>query len=290
LPLHLMLLLPLALIIVFHYGPMIGLWIAFEQFAPNKGILRSPYVGMDNFNYLFNLPDTGQVILNTFVIASLKIVMGLVVPILLALLLNEIRVSLVKRSIQTLIYLPYFMSWVLLGGILIDILSQSTGIVNGVIKALGFKPIFFLGDPAWFRFTVVVSDLWKESGFNTIVFLAAITGANPALYEAATLDGANRWRQTLSVTFPVMLPVIILVATLNMGSVLNAGFDQIFNIYSPQVYSTGDILDTFVYRLGMVDTQYGVATAVGLFKSSVSLLFIGSSYYLAYRLVNYRIF
>lgn len=285
-----MLLVPLVLVVIFHYGPMVGILIAFQQFNPSKGIFHSPFIGWDNFSYMFHLPDTKQVIINTVVIASLKVVLGLLVPILLALLMNEIRIPFVKRSIQTLVYLPYFLSWVLLGGILIDILSPSTGVVNTAIKALGFESVFFLGDPDWFRFTVVASDLWKESGFSTIVFLAAITGANPALYEAATIDGANRWRQTLSVTLPVMIPVIILVATLNLGSILNAGFDQIFNLYSPQVYSTGDILDTFVYRLGIVDTQYGVATAVGLFKSTVSLLFIGTSYYLAYRLVNYRIF
>ncbi|QGQ99583.1 sugar ABC transporter permease [Paenibacillus psychroresistens] len=289
-PLHLMLLPALVLLIIYSYGPIVGLLIAFERFMPSKGIFGSPLVGWENFKYVWDLPDTKHVLTNTVVIAFFKILLNLIIPIILALLLNEVRLKFFKRTIQTAIYFPYFLSWVLLGGILIDILSPSQGIVNEIIQFFGFKPIFFLGDPHWFRFTIVATDLWKEVGFNTIVFLAAVTNANPSLYEAAVIDGANRWKQTLNVTLPSMLPVIILMATLSMGNVLNAGFDQIFNLYSPQVYSTGDILDTFVYRIGLIDTQYGVATAVGLFKSVVSCCFISISYILAYRLANYRIF
>jgi len=285
-----MLLPALALLLIYGYGPITGIVIAFQKFMPSKGMFGSPFIGLDNFKYVWNLPDTKQVLANTVIIALCKIVLNLIVPIVLALLLNEIRLKLFKRTVQTIIYLPYFLSWVLLGGILIDILSPSQGIVNDLLRAFGFKPVFFLGDPSWFRFTVVFTDLWKEAGFNTIVFLAAVTNANPSLYEAAVIDGANRWKQTLSITLPSMLPVIILLATLSLGNVLNAGFDQIFNLYSPQVYSSGDILDTFVYRIGLIDTQYGVATAVGLFKSVISCLFISVSYALAYRLAGYRIF
>jgi len=289
-PLHAMLLPAIMLVAIYSYGPMVGVVIAFERFNPAKGIFGSPLVGWDNFSYLFALPDTGQVIWNTVVIALMKITLGLVVPIVVALLLNEIRIGLIKRGVQTLIYLPHFLSWVILGGILVDILSPSEGIVNQVIKMFGGNPVFFLGDPQWFRFTIVISDIWKEFGFGTIVFLAAISGVDLALYEAAIIDGASRFKQTLHVTLPGMLPIIVLVATLSLGNVLNAGFDQIFNLYSPQVYQTGDILDTFVYRIGLVETQYGVATAVGLFKSVVSCGFIAGSYYLAYRFANYRIF
>ncbi|MFD0715461.1 ABC transporter permease [Paenibacillus sp. GCM10027626] len=289
-PLHAMLLPAIILVAVYSYGPMAGAIIAFEKFNPAKGIFGSPFVGWDNFTYLFALPDTGQVIWNTIVIALLKIITGLMVPIIVALLLNEIRAKLIKRGIQTLIYLPHFLSWVILGGILIDILSPSEGIVNQIIVFFGGDPIFFLGNPEWFRFTLIVSDIWKEFGFSTIVFLAAISGVDLALYEAAIIDGAGRFKQTLHVTLPGMLPIIVLVATLSLGNVLNAGFDQVFNLYSPQVYKTGDILDTFVYRIGLVETQYGVATAVGLFKSVVSCGFIAVSYYMAYRLANYRIF
>jgi len=280
----------LLLILVYSYGPIAGIYLAFERFMPSKGIFGSPFIGLDNFRYVWDLPDTKQVLVNTVVIAAMKIVLHVTAPIVLALLLNEVRLKFFKRSVQTIVYLPYFLSWVLLGGILIDILSPSQGIVNQVLQSIGLKPIFFLGDPSWFRFTIVITDLWKEIGFNTIVFLAAITSASPALYEAAVIDGANRWKQTLHVTLPSMLPIIVLITTLSLGNVLNAGFDQIFNLYSPQVYSQGDILDTFVYRIGMIDTQYGVATAVGLFKSVISFLFISVSYLLAYRFANYRIF
>lgn len=289
-PLHLMILPALVLLLIYSYGPIVGLLIAFEKFMPVKGIFGSPLVGWANFKYVWDLPDIKQVMANTVAIAFFKIILNLTIPIIMALLLNEVRQKHFKRSIQTAIYFPYFISWVLLSGILIDILSPSQGIVNEIIQFFGFKPIFFLGNPHWFRFTIVATDLWKEVGFNTIVFLAAITNANPSLYESAVIDGANRWKQTLYVTLPSMLPVIVLMATLSLGNVLNAGFDQIFNLYSPQVYSTGDILDTFVYRIGLIDTQYGVATAVGLFKSIVSCCFISVSYILAYRLANYRIF
>lgn len=182
------------------------------------------------------------------------------------------------------------LSWIILGGILIDILSPSQGIVNQVLGLFGIEPIYFLGDNKWFPFTIVATDVWKEFGFNTIVYLAALTSINPALYEAALIDGANRWKQTLYVTLPGMLPIIVLLATLSLGNVLNAGFDQIFNLYSPSVYETGDILDTLVYRTGLEQAQYSVATAIGLFKSVVSFVMVSVSYFLAYRLVNYRIF
>ncbi len=289
-PLHLMLLPALVLLVIYSYGPMVGIVIAFEQFMPSKGMFGSPFVGWENFEYVWSLPDTKQVLTNTILIALIKMILNLIVPIVIALMLNEVRAKFFKRSVQTIVYLPHFLSWVLLGGILIDVLSPSQGIVNEIIAFFGFKPIFFLGDPQWFRFTLVASDLWKEVGFNTIVFLAAITNANPSLYEAAVIDGANRWKQTLNVTLPSMLPVIVLVATLSLGNILNAGFDQVFNLYSPQVYESGDIIDTMVYRMGMLSAQYGPATAVGLMKSVVSLVLISIAYFLAYRLANYRIF
>ncbi|MNI49185.1 putative multiple-sugar transport system permease YteP [compost metagenome] len=155
---------------------------------------------------------------------------------------------------------------------------------------VGVQPIFFLGNNSWFPFTIVISHVWKEFGFTTIVYLAALTSINPSLYEAAMLDGANRWKQTLHITLPGMMPIILLMATLSLGNVLNAGFDQIFILYSPSVYSSGDIIDTLVFRTGLVNAQYGVATAVGLFKSVVSLLLISLSYWLSYRFANYRIF
>ncbi|MCQ6563139.1 ABC transporter permease [Paenibacillus mendelii] len=289
-PFHLMILPGFLLVLVYSYGPMAGLVIAFKKFMPSKGIWGSPWLGMDNFNFVMSLPDTSQVIRNTIIIALMKMVVGLIVPITIAILLNEVRKAAFKRTVQTLIYLPHFLSWIILGGILIDILSPSQGIVNKLLGLFGFDPIFFLGDNRWFRFTLVFSDVWKEFGFSTIVYLAALTSINPVLYEAAEIDGANRWRQTWHVTLPGMLPIIVLLGTLSLGNVLNAGFDQVFNLYSVPVYETGDIIDTYVYRIGIEKAQYGIATAVGLFKSVVSFIFISLSYFLAYRFANYRIF
>jgi len=289
-PLHVMILPGFLLVLVYSYGPMAGLMIAFKKFIPSKGIWGSPWIGLDNFRFILSLPDTSQIIMNTIIIAVMKMITGLVVPIVVSLLLNEIRKAAFKRTVQTLIYLPHFLSWIILGGILIDLLSPSQGIVNKVLGLFGAEPIFFLGDNRWFRFTLVTSDVWKEFGFSTIVYLAALTSINPALYEAAEIDGANRWRQTWHITLPGMLPIIVLLGTLSLGNVLNAGFDQVFNLYSTPVYETGDIIDTFVYRIGIQKAQYGIATAIGLFKSVVSLVFISVSYILAYRFANYRIF
>ncbi|MBM7565532.1 ABC transporter permease [Paenibacillus sacheonensis] len=290
LPFHLMLLPGVVLVLVFSYGPMFGIIMSFQQYIPAKGFAGSEWIGLDNFRYVLDMPDTFTVLWNTMYISMMKIAAGLVFPILIALLLNEVRKNVVKRTIQTLIYLPHFLSWIILGGILIDVLSPSSGIVNHFLAIFGIKPIFFLGSNHWFPFTIVLSDLWKEFGFATIVYLAALTSINPVLYEAAIVDGANRWKQTLHVTLPGMAPIIVLLLTLSLGNVLNAGFDQIFNLYSPQVYESGDIIDTMVYRLGLVDAQFGPAAAVGLFKSLVSFVFISVSYLLAYRFANYRIF
>ncbi len=291
LPLHLMLLPAVAALIVFHYVPMAGIVIAFQKFIPAKGLFGvQKWIGLDNFRYVFKLPSFISVIWNTVSISFMKILLGLFVPIVISIMLNEVRKKSLKTYIQTAIYLPHFLSWVVLGGIFIDILSPSDGLVNRLIMALGGKPIFFLGDNKWLPATLVITDTWKEFGYGTIVYLAAITGINPSLYEAAQIDGANRWKQTLHVTLPGMRMVIVLLMVLNLGNLLNAGFDQVFNMYSPPVYESGDIIDTFVYRIGLLDAQFGVATAVGLFKSVVSFTFISVSYYCAYRFADYRIF
>lgn len=290
LPLHVMIIPGLLLVLIFSYGPMLGIVMAFQKFTPAKGISGSPWIGFSNFVYVFKLNGFYQVIWNTIYIACLKIVAGLVVPIIVAILLNEIRREYFKRFVQTLVYLPHFLSWVILSGVLIDILSPSNGILNQGLQWLGIDPIFFMGDNHWFPYTLVLSNEWKEFGFSTIIYLAAITGINPSLYEAAVIDGANHWKRMWHVTLPGMAPIIVLLVTLNIGNVLNAGFEQVFNMYSPVVYQSGDIIDTFVYRMGIVDAQYGVATAVGLFKSVVSLVMLSTSYILAYRLANYRVF
>lgn len=290
LPLHFMLLPGIILILIFSYIPMVGIVIAFQQFIPTNGLFGSEYIGWGNFEYAFQLPDFSIVLKNTLFISIMKIIVGLIAALVTALLLNEVRLMWLKRSVQTIVYLPHFLSWVVLGGILIDILSPSSGIIAKVFTFIGLEPIFFLGKNDWFPYVIVISDVWKEFGFNTIVYLAAITSVNPALYEAAKIDGANRWKQTWHITLPGMRPIIVLLATLSLGNVLNAGFDQIFNLYSPAVYKSGDIIDTMVYRIGLIDFQYGLATAIGLFKSIVSFILISTSYWLAYRFANYRIF
>lgn len=285
-----MLLPALILVLIYSYVPMVGLVLAFQKFLPGRGLFGSKWIGLDNFRYLLDMPDTMQVLWNTIYIAIMKIGFGEVVPIIVALMLNEVRKVWFKRSVQTLIYFPYFLSWVILGGVLIDILSPSSGIVNQLLGWIGFQPIFFLGDNTWFPITMVLSHVWKEFGFATIIYLAILTSINPSLYEAAVIDGANRWKQTLHITLPGMVPIILLMTTLSLGNVLNVGFDQIINLYSPSVYSSGDIIDTLVYRIGLQNAQYGVATAVGLFKSVVSLLLISTAYWVSYRFANYRIF
>lgn len=289
-PLHLMLLPGILLTLVFSYVPIMGIVIAFQKFSPAKGIFHSKWIGLDNFRYMLELPNFTSILWNTVFIAVLKIIAGMIVPIVFALLLNEIAGAFFKRTIQTIIYFPYFLSWVILGGILIDILSPSGGIVNQMLGIFGIEPIFFLGNEKWFPYTLVLTDTWKHFGYGTIVYLAALTSIDQSLYEAATMDGANRWKQTLHVTLPGMMPIVVLMGVLSLGNVLNAGFEQVFNLYSPMVYSTGDILDTFVYRIGLLDAQYGVATAVGLFKSVISFVLIVISNKLAGRYAGYRIF
>ncbi|WP_308638765.1 ABC transporter permease [Paenibacillus silvisoli] len=289
-PFHLLVLPALILCIIFQYIPLFGVVIAFQDYQPWLGIKKSAWVGLTHFHTLFQYPDSKQVIWNTLIIASFKLVINLFVPIIFALLLNEVVKTYFKRILQTLVYLPHFLSWVILGGIMIDILSTDGGIVNRLIEALGGQSIFFLGDGSWFRVTVVISDVWKEFGFSAIIFLATLVGINPALYEAAEIDGATRWQQVIHISVPLILPIVIVVATLSLGRILDAGFDQILNLYNPLVYSHGDIIDTFVYRVGLNNGQFSFGTAVGLFKSVIGFILIIVSYRLAYKLANYRIF
>jgi len=289
-PLHLMILPGLIIIIVFGYIPMAGLSIAFQNFSPIAGFKNMNWVGLDNFRYLFDLPGFGQVVWNTVFISAMKIVSGLVIPVLVALLLNEVRRTGFKRTIQTVIYMPHFFSWVILAGIIVDVLSPSTGIVNMLLKAIGVEPVQFLASNEWFPYILVITDQWKEFGFGTIIYLAALTNIDKSLYEASVMDGAGRWKQTWHITLPGIRPIVILMVTLSLGNVLNGGFDQVFNLYNPLVYESGDILDTMIYRIGLQDAQYSVSTALGLIKSVVSFIFIGLGYFLAYRLANYRIF
>lgn len=280
----------LVLLIVFRYLPMYGVTIAFKDYNVIKGILGSDWIGLEHFARLTASDAFKRAFRNTVTLSVLRMLFGMPVPILFALLLNELRTVWLKRTIQTLIYLPHFLSWVILGGIFVDVLSPQSGIVNKAIALLGFEPVFFLADRTLFPFVIVATDVWKGFGYGTILYLAAITNIDPCLYESAVIDGAGRWKQILHITVPGMATIIVVLATLSLGNVLNAGFEQVFNLYSPVVYETGDIIDTFVYRIGLVDANYSVATAVGLFKSGVSTVLIVTSYYLAYRFAGYRIF
>ncbi|MBE5808078.1 MAG: sugar ABC transporter permease [Clostridiales bacterium] len=289
LPFHLMLLPGVLLVLVFKYIPMVGLSIAFQDYSPLFGIFEQDWCGLENFRYIFSLSTFPRVIYNTMFIALLKIIAGILVPVTFALMLNEVRNIGYKRTLQTVVYLPHFISWVALAGIFLDVLSLD-GIVNSMLSGLGLKAVYFLGDEKIFPYTMVVTDVWKTFGWNAIVYLAAITGIDPQLYEAAYLDGAGRFRQTLHVTLPGIMPIVVLMSILSIGNVLRAGFDQIFNLYSPLVYSTGDIIDTFVYRLGILGAQFGPATAVGLFQSAVSFVLIVTGYWVADKFLGYRVF
>ena len=276
-------------IITFNYIPMYGFVIAFQDFNPMKGFVGSPLAGLKWFKIVVESPDFWQVCYNTLVISLLKIAFSVAFPVLFALLLNEVGNRLFKRSVQTIVYFPTFLSWVIVGGIFLDLLALG-GPVNGVIKALGGKGIIFLGDNHWFRAALVGTDVWKNFGWNAILYLAALSMINPELYEAATIDGANRWSQTWHVTLPGISATIILLATLSLGNVLNAGFEQVLMLYNPVVYRTGDIIDTFVYRVGLLGGDFSLGTAVGLGKSAVGIMLISLSYRVAHRLTGYRIF
>lgn len=288
--LHVMLLLPVIMLLIFHHIPLLGIVIAFQNFNPAKGFFNSKFVGFDNFVRLFSTPGFTQSLENTVVIAVGKMILGIIVPVTFALLLNEMRNKKIKRSVQTLVYLPHFVSWVLMAGIIIEILNPRDGLVNQLIGFLGMKPIFFLGSNRLFRGVILSTDVWKEFGYATIIYMAALTGLDPSLYEAASLDGAGHIKKMWHITLPGIKATIILLATLKIGSILNAGFDQIFNLYSPITYESGDIIDTLVYRLGMGGGQFSLATAAGLFKSVISGSLLVFSYKIAYKTSGYRIF
>ena len=285
---HLMLLPGVILTFIFCYIPLYGLIIAFEDYNPGLGF-ASPWVGFANFKFLFNQPNFLRTIWNTLYIAVFKLLLGIIVPVTFAVLLNEMISNKVKRVYQTLIYIPNFLSWVILAGVMMDLLGTD-GAINILLGKLGIEAIPFLGSAKVFPWTMIISDVWKGFGYGTIVYLAALTGIDPGLYESTTLDGATRWQRIRYITVPLLKPTIVLMLVLALGGVLNAGFDQVYNLYSPVVYSTGDIIDTYVYRLGIQQAQYSIGAAVGLFKSLVSCILVCVSYYMADKLAGYKIF
>lgn len=290
----LMLLPGILLTAIFKYGSMFGIVMAFQDFDIFKGTFFgqewASSNGFGNFLYVFQMEKFWNAVTNTLIISGIKIVLGIVVPLLLAILINEVGKKWLSRFVQTTFFLPFFLSWIILGSILTEMFSYS-GIINTIIEQVfGTRVMFFL-DNSWFRVLVVASDVWKGMGYNMVIFLAAIIGVDASLYEAVEIDGGNRFQQIIHIMLPSIAPVVVLVMTLSLGGLLNGGFDQILVLYNPMVYEGGDIIDTFVYRLGMFgDRQVDVASAVNLAKSFITILLVGGSYLFAYKKFDYKIF
>lgn len=286
---HVMMMPGMLFLLVFSFIPMFGILMAFQDYVPAKGITGSKFVGLKHFRYMFSLPDIGVVIRNTVVIALGKIILGTIVAIMFAILLNEIRVKFLKKSVQTLVYLPHFLSWVVLAAVVTNMFKLD-GSVNQILTSLGLERINFLGSNSVFQPLLIGTEVWKEFGYNSIVYLAAITSIDAGLYEAASIDGASWWKRVWNITIPGMLPIILLMAALNLSNVLSAGFDQVFNLYTPPVYQSGDILDTYVYRIGLVSRQFSFGTAVGLFKSVIGMVLMVAANELAKKTTDRKIF
>ena len=270
---HMMMIPGMLFLIVFSFVPMFGVVMAFQNYVPAKGILHSAWVGLKNFQVIFSLRDSRQIFWNTIVISFWKILLKILIPVSFAILINEVKNAFVKKSIQTVVYLPHFLSWVVFASVVQTIFSLN-GPINQLLSLFGVDPILFLGSNQWFRKVVIFTESWKEFGYASIVYFAALTGIDPGLYEAASIDGANRFHKLLHITLPGILPIVLIMLTMELPNILSAGFDQIYNLYNPLVYDTGDILDTFVYRMGMTKRQYSIGTAVGLIKSTVGMVLI----------------
>ena len=274
---HLMMIPGILFLIIFTYVPMVGIIMAFQNYIPAKGLMGSVWVGFTHFQRLFSLPDIGLLFRNTIVIALGKIIIGTFLSIVFAILLNEIRVMFLKKSVQTIVYLPHFLSWVVLSAVVLNMFNLD-GSITQILNAIGLKDLNFLGSNKLFQPLLIGTDVWKEFGYSSVVYLAAITSIDPGLYEAASIDGATWFKKVWHVTLPGMMTIILLLAIMNLPNILNAGFDQVYNLYSPMVYESGDILDTYVYRVGLIGRQYSFGTAVGLFKALIgAVLMIGAN-------------
>lgn len=288
--LHVMLIPAVLFTTIFAYLPIFGLVMAFQDFKPLMGFRESPFVGLKQFQYIFTMPSFRTAFVNTMIISFFKIILSILVPLILSLMLNEVTKSWFKRSVQTIVFIPYFFSWAILAGMILEIFAFDGIINNTMMHLFGMEPTAFLVSNKYFRTIIIGSDVWKGMGYNTVLLLAAITNVDPTLYEAAQVDGAGRWKQVLHVTLPSILPMVAVLTVLGLGNILNAGFEQILIMYNPTVERTVDILDTLVYRLGMTSHQYSAAAAMGLFKSVISLIFVGTSYLILYKKSDYRVF
>lgn len=288
-PFYIMLAPGMILTLIFSYIPMFGLVMAFQNFNPGRGFLGSDFVGLQNFKFILNQPNIWRVTQNTLFIACSKMVLGILVPLLLALLINELAGTRLKKIVQTSFFLPYFLSWAIIASVIFQVFSLN-GPINSLLEMVGADKVSFFTDNAAFPWLIIFSDTWKGMGMNIVIYLAAITNIDQSQYEAAVVDGANRLQQVRYITFPSILPIVILTITLALGCVLNAGFDQIYLLYNPLVYESADILDTFVFRLGIGQKLYSPAAALGFIKSLITCGLTGISYYLAYRFAGYKIF
>ena len=286
---HLFVMPGMIFLLIFNYLPMFGLVMAFQDFVPAKGFFGSKFVGLKHFRYMLQLPDIGRVIRNTLIIALGKIFFGMILAIAFAILLNEIRMKFLKSTVQTIVYLPHFLSWVVLAAVAVNLFNLD-GSVNQILSSIGIGKINFLGSNQVFRKLIIGTDVWKEFGYNSVVYLAAITGIDPGLHEAAAIDGASWWKRIWHITIPGMMPIIMLMTAMNLTSVLSAGFDQVYNLYSPIVYESGDVLDTYVYRIGLVGRQYSFGAAVGLARSAVATLMMVTANHLTDKLTGQRIY
>lgn len=276
--------------LVFKYIPLWNAQIAFKDFKPLLGVSGSPWVGFEHFRTFVESFYFEQLIVNTVVFSGAKLILGMPIAIILALALHETWFKRFRTIVQTMVYLPHFLSWVIMFGILLMLLSPGNGLINSIIEAFGGKPIPFLTTPDWFRPVVILSEIWKETGWSTIIYLAALLSISPHLYEAATVDGANHLQRIWHISLPGILPVIVLVTLLRLGNILDAGFNQIFVLYSVPVYSVGDIIDTWVYRQGILQFQFSLATAVGLFKGVIGLILILTANRVAKRVAQQSLF
>ena len=255
---------------VFKYIPMFGSVIAFQNFSVSRGFLESKFVGLDHFRKLFNHPDFYKILRNSLVLSGLKIVFTFPIPIILALMLDEIKVGGLKKAIQTIICIPHFVSWAVVGGLVFGFLGIG-GMFNNVRAMLDMDPILVMQKERWFRTIYVITSIWKDAGWQTIVYLAAIAGISPELYESAMMDGASRFQRMRHITFPILIPTVVTLFLLEVGNFMELGFDQVYNLYTPMTYSVADIFNTYVYRVGVLNAKYSFSTAVGLFQSVIGL-------------------
>lgn len=259
---------------LFKYVPLFGSVIAFQNYNIFKGITGSDWVGLEHFQKMFSHYDFLRILNNTLLLGLYDLVIAFPVPILLAILLNEVRMIVFKRLLQTIVYMPHFLSWVVISGIFMGIFSMDAGVVNKALGFLGMQPIYFLGEDSYIRSILIGSGIWRDSGYGTIIFLAAIAGINPDLYEAAEVDGAGRLKQIWSITLPSLLPTIMILLLLHIGKFLDLGFERVFVFLNPLNLESGEILDTYIYKAGLLSQQYSYTTAIGLFKSVVGLMLV----------------